>query len=292
MHRTRFFCPSSQHKRQLGKISNTWLIALALLLAYALTWAMFLAEGHPKIVQKGDVRQAIPIVLHVMGADLLKDSITVTVVPDVASASLAVGKKLVHDVDVELDTGSAQVQHHFKKGEPPIPWVTTLAIDDGDLTEFPFDRYLGRFTVKAGIDGGAKGPVNLEIDKIVHGFTFAAVGEPSSEQADLEVEFTLTRSPAVLFLSIMAMISLTIVVLSALYVAWQVATQNRTIEFSMLVWAAALLFVIPAVRTGIPGSPPAGALIDVALFFWLHVLDVIALLTLVATWSRSAKKAS
>ena len=49
---------------------------------------------------------------------------------------------------------------------------------------------------------------------------------------------------------------------------------------------AALLFVVPAVRNGLPASPPPGALVDFALFFWLHLLAVTALLALVQAWKK------
>ena len=100
------------------------------------------------------------------------------------------------------------------------------------------------------------------------------------------LHYEIGRSPAVIFLALMAMTSLTLVVLSAVNVAKEVALRGRKVEFGMLVWIAALLFVIPAVRNGLPGSPPAGALIDVALFFWLHILGVGALLTVVSRWKK------
>ena len=84
----------------------------------------------------------------------------------------------------------------------------------------------------------------------------------------------------------MAMASLTFVVFSCVNVAWPVARQGRKPEFSMMTWIAALLFVVPAVRNGLPGSPPPGALVDVGLFFWLHVRAVSSLLTLVWRWSK------
>ena len=164
-----------------------------------------------------------------------------------------------------------------------------IAITDGDLTDFPFDEYTGGFTLKASVNGGAKSIAKLDIDKSVHGYKFSATAESVLNNTELEIEFRLSRSPAVMFLVIIGMLSLTLVVLSAVNVAWHVGARGRKVEFSMMVWVAALLFVIPAVRNGMPGSPPPGAMIDFGLFFWLHVLAVIALLTLVSRWSRESK---
>lgn len=248
-----------------------------------------MSEGHPSVVNRGAPGPGIPMTGHVIAADLAKDTITLSLVPDLASPMLVAGRKLVSDVDVELDTSLAVLTHKYKKGESPMPWVVTIPIQDGDLTEFPIDNYVGQFTLKAGLGGGEKMAPRLNIDKIVHGFKFSSISEASAAHAEAEIEFALTRSPAVTFLAVMAMLSLTIVVCSALNVAWQVATKGRKLEFGMMVWVAALLFVIPAVRNSMPGSPPPGAMVDVGLFFWLHVLTVIALLTLVSTWSRDGK---
>ena len=37
---------------------------------------------------------------------------------------------------------------------------------------------------------------------------------------------------------------------------------------------------------GLPGSPPLGSLVDIPLFFWLHILSVGALLTVVYKWTK------
>ena len=274
---------------QRGNVSATVIICVALLVAYVLTWILFLGEGHPKMVLKGGAEKGVHIQAHVIAVDLVKDSISMTLVPDVASPALASGRKLTADVDVEIDTGISVLSHKFKKGDAPIPWVASIPIQDGDLTEYPVDNYTGAFSIKAGLNGGAKSPAYIDIDKIVHGFRFSAAGEPASDNSELEVEFRLARAPSVVFLSVMAMLSMTVVVLSALNVAWQVATKERKLEFGMIIWSAALLFVIPSVRSGMPGSPPPGSMIDAGLFFWLHVLTVIAVVTLVARWSRDGK---
>ena len=275
--------------RQQGKVSITVIIGIVLVVAYAATWFSFSGEGHPTVIQYGKTDKAPPFKVHLIAADLVKDTITMSFVPDVTAPELASGRKLLGDIELELDSGAAVMTHKFKKGETPNPWVAVIPISDGDLTEFPFDDYTGGFTMKASVNGGAKSTVKLDLDKSVHGYKFAVTAESVLDDTELEIEFRLSRSPAVMFLVIIGMLSLTLVVLSALNVAWHVGARGRKVEFSMMVWVAALLFVIPAVRNGMPGSPPPGAVIDFGLFFWLHVLAVISLLTLVASWSKESK---
>jgi hypothetical protein len=140
--------------------------------------------------------------------------------------------------------------------------------------------------VKVKREGTPTTLANVDIDKVLHGFVARASGSPNEDKSQIELHYEIARSPAVIFLALMAMTSLTLVVLSAGSVAIHVALKGRKVEFGMMVWMAALLFVIPAVRNGLPGSPPAGALIDVALFFWLHIIGVGALLAVVSKWKK------
>ncbi len=271
---------------QAGKISIPVVLAISLVLCYVLTWGMFLSEGHPTMSVRSTNKNGVALNGHVIAVDLSKDTITLSLAPDVKEPGLLVNRGLTQEIEVEIDTTLSLLKHKFKKGEPPLPWVVTLPIQDGDLTEFPVDNYIGGFTLKAGFSNAEKTAPRLIIDKVVHGYKFALSTEANVPNAESLIEFSLSRSPAVIFLAVMAMLSLTIVVCSAVIVAWQVAVKGRKLEFGMMVWVAALLFVIPAVRGSIPGSPPLGAMVDVGLFFWLHVLAVGALLTLVTTWAR------
>lgn len=54
----------------------------------------------------------------------------------------------------------------------------------------------------------------------------------------------------------------------------------------MMIWTAALLFVIPTVRNSMPGNAPTGALIDFVVFFWLQIAIAVAMASLVVTWVR------
>ena len=280
----------SKWKWQSGISTMTLLVIVAFVLAYAGTLVMFMKEGHPSWMETGETPQSIPVVAHVIAVDLIRDTVTYTFVPEIKSAAVASDRRLKMDIDMFVDTGGSALKHKFKKGEVPIPWIVTVPIEDGDLLEYPVDRHQGEFTIRASIEGGENVVPKVDLDQVVHGWQLTAKGQPSTDKGLLEVSFKIQRSPSVILLAFMAMISLTLIVCSALVVAWHVAVRGRKVEFGMMVWLAAMLFVVPAVRNGLPGSPPPGALIDFALFFWLHLLAVIALLMLVRTWHKEGKK--
>ena len=255
-------------------------------LVYVLVLVMFLREGHPKMVIKGISAEAVAIDAQFISVDLARETVTMTLSPDMSSAQIASRGKLTTDINLEIDTGVLVLNHTFKSGDTPVAWQATIPIEEGDILQYPFDRYSGDFLVKATRKGSSETAANLELDKVVHGFQFNATGEPTPDKSQLNVTYEISRSPAVIFLTIMAMLSLTLVVFSAMNVAWQVAINGRKPEFNMMTWIAALLFVIPSVRNSLPGSPPTGAIVDVGLFFWLHILAVSSLLTIVWNWSK------
>ena len=77
-------------------------------------------------------------------------------------------------------------------------------------------------------------------------------------------------------------------VLSAL-VARSVARKRRPIEATMAGWFAALLFALVPLRTNMPGAPPIGAWLDVAIFYWVELALLIAMAVFIGSWLRFRK---
>ena len=252
--------------------------------AYVGVFAMFTTEGHPKTVLSGVDAAAIHIDVHLLNVDLQRDIAFFTLQPDVRSSDIAIQGRLKSDIVIEVDLGSSVVSHTFKKGELALPWSISAPLEYGDTLDYPFDKHGGDLLVKVKSDATASTLANVDLDKVMHGFAASATGAPTSDNKQIALHYEIKRSPAVIFLALMAMTSLTLVLFSAVNVAKQVAMHGRKVEFGMLVWIAALLFVIPAVRNGLPGTPPAGARVDIALFFWLHILGVGSLLVVVSKW--------
>lgn len=260
------------------------ILVSAFIVAYIAVFAMFNSEGRPKTIVTGVDDKAVHIDVHMLNIDFQRDIAAFTFAPDLKAGNVAAGGRLNADIAVEVDTGSATLTHVFKKGDAPSPWTASVPIEYGDPLDYPFDKHGGDILVKVKREGTAGTLANVDLDKVAHGFVASARADPTEDKSQMQLRYEVGRSPAVIFLALMAMTSLTLVVLSAVNVAKQVAMHGRKVEFGMLVWIAALLFVIPAVRNGLPGSPPAGALVDIALFFWLHILGVGALLTVVSKW--------
>jgi hypothetical protein len=263
------------------------ILVAAFLLLYALCVLAFLNEGVPKVTVNGTAGAKTPMEIEFIAVDLVRDAATLFVLPNRSAKQLLQKGVLLEDIDVEIDTGDQVLSHRFKAGTTPIPWHAVVPFDRGDQLDYPFDRHGGDFTIRVKRAGDPGSLPDLEIDKIAHGFSVNASAEPTEDGQELRVDYEVRRSGSVLFVAIFALLSLTLVCGSAVNVAWHVVRNGRKVEFSMMVWIAALLFVIPTVRNGLPGGPPHGALVDVALIYWLHFLTVSALLGVVWAWTRN-----
>ena len=196
---------------------------------------------------------------------------------------------LSEDVTVRLDPGTGPITHTFRANSHLTAWDVTVIADAGDILDYPFDRYRFDFDCEAFVKDK---PVTLVagLGAVPHGIR-AKLTDIRGQGTDDDISIEIRRSGSVIFLAALSTISLLVVAIAALSVAWQVAEQGRKIDFSMMTWVAAFMFVIPAVRSSLPGAPPVGALIDFILFFWLQVLAAVATTTLVVIWMKQKPNA-
>lgn len=102
----------------------------------------------------------------------------------------------------------------------------------------------------------------------------------------LMLQLTIKRGGGVLAF---VMVVLTLMVVTATLagiVARSVARKRRPIEATMAGWFAALLFALVPLRTNMPGAPPIGAWLDVAVFFWVELALLIAMAVFIGSWLR------
>ena len=67
---------------------------------------------------------------------------------------------------------------------------------------------------------------------------------------------------------------------------------RRKFEPAFLSWIAALLFATMTIRNFLPGAPPAGSWVDVAVVIWVMVALTVALFFGVGSWWRYSRPGS
>ncbi|MCB1542609.1 MAG: DUF4436 family protein [Rhodoblastus sp.] len=263
------------------------LIVLTCLAIYALPLTFFVRESREaKMVDPRGADVALRVSIGV--TQLHDEKLSVHIKP-VSGALVSKSGMLTEDVTVRLDPGTGPVSHTFRANTHLTAWDVTVLADSGDILDYPFDRYRFDFDCEAFANGK---PVTIVagLGSAPHGVR-AVLTDIRGQGSEDDISIEIRRSGSVIFLAALSTISLLVVAIAALSVAWQVADKGRRIDFSMMTWVAAFMFVIPAVRNSLPGAPPVGALIDFMLFFWLQALAAIATTTLVVNWTKQRPSA-
>mgnify|MGYP003337102679 FL=1 len=99
------------------------------------------------------------------------------------------------------------------------------------------------------------------------------------------------REPFIVAFAIMLGALMLLVAIMAMAVGFLCITNRRASDPGMVGWLVGLLFALPFVRRIMPGDPPIGCLLDVAVFSWSLLLCVVAMLLALIAWLRQSRAA-
>lgn len=102
----------------------------------------------------------------------------------------------------------------------------------------------------------------------------------------LMLQLSVKRGGGVLAFVLVVLTLMVVTATLAWMVARSVAAKRRPIEATMAGWFAALLFALVPLRTNLPGAPPIGAWLDVAVFFWVELALLVAMAVFIGSWLR------
>lgn len=270
-------------KRRSLRTLVLFLASFLTVIAYCATNIMFAFEHRqgPPPATAGEPSTNLTIDIGV--ADFKEQNITLHLLP-ISGQFVGKDGRLTDDIEIEVEGGDGVVTHLFRAHSHVPPFTTTVEIDSGDLMNYPFDMYLADLDIRAKVKGQYV-PINTVLDDVPHGLE-VTIEEDAASRTDVGDTLVISRSAIELFVIFLSVGSLVVVTISSLWVAWFVILSRREIEFDILVWTAALLFVIPTTRDALPGTPPYGAAVDFMVFFWLQAAVAVATIVLVYAWVR------
>ena len=165
----------------------------------------------------------------------------------------------------------------------------------GYVRDWPFDDYRTSLVVlTAGPDGTSSVPVDVSFGGAVQGWHVSAVeADPDAPAGSLGrvFEIGMHRSLGVVLFGIAIVAILVSLPILALWVVINVYRGRRKFEPAFLSWIAALLFATMTIRNFLPGSPPAGSWVDVAVVIWVMIALTVALAFGVGSWWRFSRPA-
>ena len=177
----------------------------------------------------------------------------------------------------------------FEDGGVIAPIETSLVMD-GEIENWPFDRYTVR-TVMTAIEEEADGesvPLPTTVQPAKRGIPGwdIAVAETPLGGGILAVDITVTRSGSTIAFGIVLLTLMVIIPILVVTVAVIVLRGKRKVEVTALGWMGAMLFATIPLRNFLPGSPPIGSWIDYLIVLWVLAALVAGLVLFVVAWVR------
>lgn len=171
---------------------------------------------------------------------------------------------------------------------------TTLAAV-GDPDNWPFDSYdTDAIAVQTFVGTGEAQqlvPARIVVAGNVNGWSIDdQLGTSDSGLAPLQtVRITLERTRGALAFDVGLLLVLLTLPATALFVAIEMLLGRRKFQSPFITWFAAMLFAVVPLRDILPGAPPPGALIDLAVVLWVLIALAGAMVIFVAAWWRQTK---
>ncbi|MGD9621936.1 MAG: DUF4436 family protein [Mycolicibacterium sp.] len=173
--------------------------------------------------------------------------------------------------------------------------ASTTLVAVGDPDYWPFDSYV---TDTLGVElfvgeGEAQRvvPARIVVAGHINGWNVDDhMGTIDQGPASIPtVYMTMDRTRGALAFDVGILLVLLSMPATALFVAIEMFLGRRKFQPPFITWFAAMLFAVVPLRNFLPGAPPAGAWIDLAVVLWVLMALAGAMVVFAAAWWRQTK---
>jgi len=177
--------------------------------------------------------------------------------------------------------GAGLVDESFAAGGMMAPRTLPVALEGGDVSQYPFDSYSALFGVRVLTSDGAAVPSVLVADGSMHGYGVDIARSTREPNGGNDLTISVSRAPATLIFAGFIMLLMWTVTLLALMLSAKLIRTGAAIDTPLISLLGVLLFAFTALRNSMPNAPALGALADYLSYFWREValgLGLVALL--------------
>jgi hypothetical protein len=279
---------------RLSPLLRRAVVLAALLIGCAVIYGTILARFDlsrgPDEAELGAPAGKARVALYVQPIQI--DSVNESMQVRISVAPLSDAKVAIADRDFLLTIQrGGQVDHVQIQAGQLLPEVNFgLDLHEGDVRDYPLDRYVSLMTLAASEsaqDGKEKSlPIHVTAWEGALGFDVKAKSVSSQRSEEVQLQFAVSRTGGVAFFGVAMYGAMLVMMLCALIIGGLVFVGIRRIEVSLIGALGAMIFALPALRNALPGAPPLGVRADIFIFFWAELGAVIALCLFIAAWAR------
>lgn len=179
----------------------------------------------------------------------------------------------------------------FSEGEPMGTRGFSLVLTGTPVTRYPFDRYEASLVVTASDERGDLVPVNLTLGGGFENFQIRGTTPTRSPVTDVsQIDLVISRNAPVRLWTAILTLLFWLLAAGAVSLVWIVLVESRPVPFWCWAFLTGVLFALPQLRSGLPGSPPLGALVDWAAYYWSVTVVGGSLVTMLVVWNLRARR--
>lgn len=178
------------------------------------------------------------------------------------------------------------------KGDPVNAKSISLQLD-GDISNYPFDKYSGQFAIDAVkvLEDGTTTPLELAVGTKradTGWFTPFTVRRIASNEAKIIIPSMHRERFHIMFAIMMTLLLLLLASISVV-VGFLCITNRRASEPSLVSWLGGIMIAMTLTRRMMPGDPPLGCALDVQLFSWALIFGITAIALAMVAWVRQSR---
>jgi hypothetical protein len=249
--------PRARLSPLLRRVLNLAVLLTGCAVIYGIILVRFDLSGPSEIELGVPVGQArVNLYLQPIKIDAFNQSmlIRISVVP------LSDAKVTIADRDFLLKIRRGEQEEHvlIRAGQL-LPEVTyDFNLHDGDVRDYPLDRYVSLMTLAASEktqDGAERSlPIHVTHWEGVRGFDVIAKSIATQQSDELQLQFAVSRTGAFSFFGLAIYGAMFVMMVCALIIGSLVFLGIRRIEVPMVGALGAIIFALPAVRNALPGT--------------------------------------
>lgn len=178
----------------------------------------------------------------------------------------------------------------LREGESVRPFEVTLAMSEGAVTRYPFDRYKGQLLLLATTGVGEDRefvPFVPKVHSVVGDFTVHAdlSRDPAIKSDPIGlIEWSALRPATTSIYAIWLMVLMWALAVTGLLIVWSVIMWMVELPMWVFGYFVGVLFALPPLRDSLPGRPPPGNLFDFLSFYWSVTIIGVSLILSLSTW--------
>lgn len=275
------------------RMARRWLVTLLVLLpviATLATWWGLSDQGERvTLAYRGvDTDEALLVRATALAVEPELGELTMRMV-FTPGAGLVTGDRLNEDVTLVVNDLSGRNVRTFDEGSVLDP-ITIVIELRGSSARYPFDRYGGTLNVGANVgDGELSEPLTTDLEVSAALPEFAMKGSSEAAENSVSADLDLGRRWAAITWVVLFMVISWSIALSCVAVMWWIVVFNAATPLWVYALFASVLFALPSLRTGLPGNPRYGVLVDWAAFYWSITVVAFSLVAVLVVWNVSAR---